>query len=38
MTSSRDLMAGFPDLHIEIPIIHHADNAVIVEGTLQGHT
>jgi steroid delta-isomerase-like uncharacterized protein len=36
----RDLMSGllrsFPDFHFEIHVLHHADRAVILEGTMSG--
>jgi steroid delta-isomerase-like uncharacterized protein len=32
----QDLMAGFPDFHVEIKTIHHADDAVIGEGRITG--
>lgn len=34
-----DLMAAFPDLDLKIQVLHHADDAVIVEGRMTGtHT
>lgn len=30
------LLAGFPDFHFEPLVVHHADNAVIVEGHMTG--
>ena len=34
-----DLTTGFPDLELEIVLLHHADDAVIVEGRTKGtHT
>jgi steroid delta-isomerase-like uncharacterized protein len=30
------LLTGYPDLHIVISTIHHAERAVIVEGSLTG--
>ena len=32
----QELMAGFPDFHVEIQSIHHADGAVIGEGRITG--
>jgi len=30
------LLAGFPDFHFEPQVIHHADNAVVVEARMTG--
>jgi predicted ester cyclase len=32
----QGLMAGFPDFHAEVRKLHHADDAVILEGRLTG--
>lgn len=32
----QELMAGFPDFHAEVQKLHHADDAVIVEGRATG--
>ena len=31
-----ELMAGFPDLDLAVQLLHHADDAVIVEGRMTG--
>lgn len=34
-----DLILGFPDLDLKVEVLHHADDAVIVEGRMTGtHT
>jgi predicted ester cyclase len=30
------LLAGFPDFHFEPQVIHHGDNAVVVEARMTG--
>lgn len=32
----NDLTRGFPDLELEVVLLHHADDAVIVEGRTRG--
>ena len=32
----QELMAGFPDFHVEVQTVHHADDAVIGEARVTG--